>query len=74
MLTKSLLLSRGVLLKRVTRWYFLAVVGAALFLARGIDAVPAGDKKAPDKAALVRTRDQVKMLDEGGLVRGAKLG
>jgi hypothetical protein len=35
-----------------------------IFLMRGVDPAPAqGDKKDPDKAALERTREQVKMLD-----------
>jgi hypothetical protein len=53
-------------MKCVNRWCLLAVVGLGIgiFLTRGTDAVPAGDKKGPDKAALERTREQVKMLDD----------
>src|ERR1035438_9339252 len=51
-------------MKQLTRWSLLAAVGIGIFLARGIDAVPAGDKKGPDGAALDRTREQVKMLDD----------
>jgi hypothetical protein len=51
-------------MKQLTRWSLLAAVGIGIFLARGIDTVPAGDKKGPDGAALDRTREQVKMLDD----------
>jgi hypothetical protein len=53
-------------MRQVARWCLLAAVGVGvgIFLTRGIDAVPAGDKKDPDKAALDRTREQVKMLDD----------
>lgn len=48
---------------RMTRWCLLALVGvgAGMFL---VASLPAGDKKGPDKAALERTREQVKMLDD----------
>jgi hypothetical protein len=49
-------------MNRFARWTLFGVLG--VFLMRGVDAVPAqGDKKEPDKAALERTREQVKMLD-----------
>jgi hypothetical protein len=37
-------------MNRMVRWFLLAAVGLGIFLARGIEAVPAGDKKGPDKA------------------------
>lgn len=49
-------------MNRFTRWTLFGVLG--IFLMRGVDPAPAqGDKKEPDKAALERTREQVKMLD-----------
>jgi hypothetical protein len=50
---------------KYVRWCLLvaAGVGVGIFLVRGTDSAPAGDKKGPDKAALDRTRDTVKMLD-----------
>lgn len=41
----------------------VVIVGVGFLLMRGTESAPAGDKKAPDKAALERTRDTVKMLD-----------
>ena len=43
---------------------FLALSLIAIGLATFRGEAPAGDKKDPDKAALERTRDQVKMLDD----------
>jgi mono/diheme cytochrome c family protein len=47
---------------RVASWSLLSIAaaGCGLFM---LPPVPAGDKKGPDKAALDRTREQVKMLD-----------
>lgn len=39
-------------------------LGLGAYLVLSPSLVPAGDKKAPDKAALERTREQVKMLDD----------
>ena len=39
-------------------------IGLAIFLTGGAGTVPAGDKKGPDQAALERTRETVKMLDD----------
>ena len=39
-------------------------VGLGAFLMRGAEFAPAGDKKGVDKAALERTRETVKMLDD----------
>jgi len=51
-------------MNRATRWYLLAPIGAALGVFLMLGNAPAqGDKKGPDKAALERTREQVKMLD-----------
>ena len=41
-----------------------AVFGLGIFLTRGVGSVPADDAKAPEKAALDRTRETVKMLDD----------
>jgi hypothetical protein len=41
-----------------------ASVGLGLFLLRGHEPAPAQDAKGPDKAALERTREQIKMLDD----------
>jgi hypothetical protein len=51
-------------MKRRVRGLLLAVagVGLSVFLLRGH--APAQDAKGPDKAALERTREQVKMLDD----------
>ena len=51
-------------MKQAARWCFLAALGVCIVLLRGSDPIPAGDKKGPDKAALERTREQVKMLDD----------
>ena len=53
-------------MKRVARWCLFATisVGAGVLLTRSIDAVPADEKKGTDKAALERTHEQVKMLDD----------
>jgi Protein of unknown function (DUF3365)/Methyl-accepting chemotaxis sensory transducer, class 40H, sensor len=49
-------------MNRFWRWALLGLLG--VFLMRGVDPAPAqGEKKEPDKAALERTREQVKMLD-----------
>ncbi len=49
-------------MNRYVRWTLLGVVG--ILLMRGTESAPAqGDKKMPDKAAVERTREQVKMLD-----------
>jgi len=49
-------------MNRIARWMLLGVLG--VFLLKGAEPAPAqGDKKQPDKVALERTRDQVKMLD-----------
>ena len=49
-------------MKSFARW--LALCGIGLLLAHGLGSTPAGDKKEPDKAALERTRETVKMLDD----------
>jgi hypothetical protein len=41
-----------------------AGVGLSVLLMRGHEPAPAQDAKGPDKAALERTREQVKMLDD----------
>jgi len=51
-------------MKQSVRWCALIAVCVGIFLMRGIESAPAGDKKGPDKAALERTRDTVKMLDD----------
>jgi stress response protein YsnF len=49
-------------MNRFTRCAMVAALG--FLLLRGYETAPAqGDKKEPDKAALERTREQVKMLD-----------
>lgn len=50
-------------MNRLTRWVLFSVFGIGL-LVQGPDVAPAGDKKGPDKVALERTREQVKMLDD----------
>jgi hypothetical protein len=50
-------------MKQFSRWSLLAALAAGIFLTPGSDAIPAGDNKAPDNAALERTREQVRMLD-----------
>jgi len=51
-------------MSRFSRWIpvGMMVAAVAVFVANGI--APARDKKGPDKAALERTREQVKMLDD----------
>ncbi len=54
-------------MNRQVRWSLFGIlgVGLAIFLFRGVEPAPAqSDKKGPDKAALERTREQVKMLDD----------
>lgn len=52
-------------MKRVIRCGLLGVVAlGSAFVFDGAQSLPAGDKKGPDKAALERTREQVKMLDD----------
>ena len=50
-------------MKRALRFCLLAALGVALSVAL-LPTAPAGDKKKPDAAALKRTREQVKMLDD----------
>jgi hypothetical protein len=53
-------------MKKFVRWSLLPLVaiGVGVFLLRGTESAPAGDKKGPDQAALKRTRETVKMLDD----------
>src|SRR5437016_13719936 len=48
-------------MKRMTRCCLFGALGVALLFH---DVLPARDKKGPDKVALERTREQVKMLDD----------
>ncbi len=49
-------------MKRHIRFLSLGLIALGLLAFRGV--APAEGKKGPDKAALERTRDQVKMLDD----------
>lgn len=49
-------------MKRLSRCSMLAVLAVGLGVGHH-ETAPAGDAKAPDKAALARTREQVQMLD-----------
>lgn len=53
-------------MKRRIRWILLGVLGAGIgtFVWLGSTQAPAGDKKGPDKAAVERARESVKMLDD----------
>ena len=53
-------------MNRVSRWCLGTVSSASLgfLVVCSFGSAPAGDKKAPDPAALERTREQVKMLDD----------
>lgn len=53
-------------MKTYVRWFLVTGLSVAfgVMLTRGNEPATAGDQKGPDKAALERTREQVKMLDD----------